>query len=46
MGYGGGTWYMDRTIEELKNYGCVWLISICIIRESSSEDLINYANEN
>ena len=27
----GGAWYMDSTLEELKNYACVWLISICII---------------
>ena len=29
--YGGGTWYVDSTLKELKNYACVWLISICII---------------
>ena len=29
--YGDETWYMGRTYEELKNYACVWLISICII---------------
>ena len=23
MSYGGGTWYMDSTLEELKNYACV-----------------------
>ena len=31
MSYGGETWYMGRIYEELKNYACVWLISICII---------------
>ena len=31
MSYGVDTWYMDRMCEELKNYACVWLISICII---------------
>ena len=31
MSYGGDTWYMGRIYEELKNYGCVWLIFICII---------------
>ena len=31
MSYGGDTWYMGRIFEELKNYACVWLISICII---------------
>ena len=32
MSYGGGsTWYMDSTLEEIKNYACIWLISICII---------------
>ena len=31
MSYGGNTWYMGRIFEELKNYACVWLISICII---------------
>ena len=31
-GYDGGdTWYMGRIYEELKNYTCVWLISICMI---------------
>ena len=30
MSYGGDTWYMGRIYEELKNYACVWLISICI----------------
>ena len=25
------TWYMGRIYEELKDYACVWLISICII---------------
>ena len=31
---GSDTWYMGRTYElneELKNYACVWLVSICII---------------
>ena len=31
MSYGGDAGYMGRTFEELKNYACVWLISICII---------------
>ena len=31
MSYGSDTWYMGRIYEELKNYACVWLISICII---------------
>ena len=31
MSCGGDTWYMGRIYEELKNYACVWLISICII---------------
>ena len=31
MSYGGETWYMGRICKELKNYTCVWLISICII---------------
>ena len=31
MSYGGETWYMGRIYEELKNYACIWLISICII---------------
>ena len=31
MSYGGDTWYMGRIYEELNNYTCVWLISICII---------------
>ena len=31
MSYGGETSYMGRIYEELKNYACVWLISICII---------------
>ena len=31
MCYGSDTWYRDRIYEELKNYACVWLISICII---------------
>ena len=30
MSYGNHTWYMGRIYEELKNYACVWLISICI----------------
>ena len=30
MSYGSNTWYMG-IYEELKNYACVWLISICII---------------
>ena len=34
MSYGGGTsWCMDNTLEELRNYVYVWLISICIIEE-------------
>ena len=28
MSYGGDTWYMGRIFEELKNYACVWLISL------------------
>ena len=33
MSYGGETWYMGMgwIYEELKNYACVWSISICII---------------
>ena len=31
MSYGGDSWYMGRIFEELKNYACSWLISICII---------------
>ena len=31
MSYGGDTWYMGRILEELKDFACVWLISICII---------------
>ena len=31
MSYGSGAWYMGSIYEELKNYACVWLISICII---------------
>ena len=32
MSYGSDTWYMGRIYyEELKNYACIWLISICII---------------
>ena len=31
MSYGGDTWYGGRIYEELKNYACVWLISIYII---------------
>ena len=31
MSYGDDTWYMRRIYKELKNYACVWLISICII---------------
>ena len=31
MSFGSDTWYMGRTYGELKNYACVWLISICII---------------
>ena len=31
MSYGSDAWYMERIYEELKNYACVWLISICII---------------
>ena len=30
MSYGGETWYMDRIYEELENYICIQLISICI----------------
>ena len=36
MSYGGGTWYMDSTHEEIKNYTCVWLISKCIINYGSN----------
>ena len=31
MSYGGDTWYMGRIFEDLENYTCIWLISICII---------------
>ena len=31
MSYDSVTWYMGRIYQELKNYACVWLISICII---------------
>ena len=31
VSYGGGTRYMDSTLEELRNYACIWLISICMI---------------
>ena len=31
--YGDGTWYMDSTLEELNNYACICLISICIINQ-------------
>ena len=31
MSYGADTWYMGRIFEEVKNYACIWLISICII---------------
>ena len=31
MSYGGDTRYMGSIYEELKNYACIWLISICII---------------
>ena len=31
MSYGSDIWYMGRIHEELKNYACIWLISICII---------------
>ena len=31
MTYGSENWCMGRADEELKNYACVWLISICII---------------
>ena len=31
MSYGGDTWYMGRIYEELKNYSCIWLISIYMI---------------
>ena len=31
MSFGGGIWYMDSTLEELKEYTCIWLIAICII---------------
>ena len=34
MSYGGGTWYMGGTFEELLNYDWVWLISICIINKA------------
>ena len=26
MSYGSDTWFVDSTLEELKNYACVWLI--------------------
>ena len=29
--YGGDSRYIGRTFEGLKNYSCVWLISIYII---------------
>ena len=31
MSFSGETWYMGRMYEEVKNYTCIWLISICII---------------
>ena len=31
MSYGGDTRYMGRIFEELKNYACIWVISICMI---------------
>ena len=31
MSYGSNTWYMGTIYEELKDYACIWLISICII---------------
>ena len=31
MRYGDETWCMGRIYEELKNYACIWLISICLI---------------
>ena len=31
MNYSSDTWFMGRIYEELKNYACVWQISICII---------------
>ena len=31
MSYGGDIWYIGRIFEELKNYTCILLISICII---------------
>ena len=31
MSYGVDNWYMGRIFEELKDYACVWLISICMI---------------
>ena len=33
MSYGGDTWCRVRIFEELRNYVCVWLISICIINK-------------
>ena len=35
MSYGSDTWYMGRIFEELKDYACIWLISICIIRPTN-----------
>ena len=34
LSYGGETWYRGRIYEQLKNYSCVWLISICIINKA------------
>ena len=38
MSYGGVTWYMDNTLEELKNYACTLLIYICM----TIKNLINF----
>ena len=32
MNYGGDTWYMGRTYEELKFFAYIWLIFICVIK--------------
>ena len=37
MSYDYGTWNMDSTLEELKNYACIWLNSICIINQGLNQ---------
>ena len=34
MSFGGDTWYMGRTFEELKDYACVWVIPFAWLIES------------